>query len=408
MAKIVFIGAGSKEFGNRLVRDILSISALADSSLYLVDTDAARLAATFAYATRLIEHNNLSNKVIKPSSLEHALDGADYVITAISIGDSKPDIEVPFDYAGLRQTVGDTVGVGGIMKGLRTIPTLLDIAKDMEKWCPTALLMNYTNPMAMSMWAIKAQTNIEAIGLCHSIHHTSTQLADYMKVPYEELSYLAAGINHMSWFIDLEYDGHDLHTTLRDCLSDQAVIKKDPIRFQILKYFLYFPSESSRHISEYLPYFHWGIDRDVDIEESFKGSELPTESLTLTLSEEYAAKIITAKEMNVPVMIYGNVPNTHLITNLSQDACVEVPCVVDGEGIKYCSIGELPPQCASLCESNISMQRMFVRGLIEENRDYLYQAAYLDPSTSSQLTLPEIKEVMDLLIPNLRKGHFRY
>ena len=259
MAKIAFLGAGSFGFGRRLIGDLLSFPELLDSTIHLVDPDSERLELTHTYAQRIVRELNLPTQIAASTERKPALDGADYVIVSIRVGANMGpealDVQIPLEVGGLRQTVSDTVGIGGLMKGLRTIPAMLDIARDMERLCPDAPMLNYTNPMAMIMWAVLEATSISGVGLCHSVQGTSKQLANYMGVDYDNLRYRVAGINHMAWFLELSQDGETLYPQLNACLEDPEIVARDPVRFEILKHFGRFVTESSRHMAEYVPYF---------------------------------------------------------------------------------------------------------------------------------------------------------
>lgn len=327
------------------------------------------------------------------------------------------DGRIPLDICGLRQTIADTVGIGGVMKGLRTIPPLIDIAREMERYCPEALLLNYTNPMAMIQWAITEATSIETVGLCHSVQGTSAQLAAYMDVDYSGMKYQVAGINHMAWFTELSQKGEDLYPRLLSCLDDPEMVARDPVRFEILRHFGYFVTESSPHMAEYVPFFMKSVDEierhnitvrtgesNLSAEASKKRQrdevlqELNSGGLELDRSHEYAAQIMHAIETDTPTCIHGNVPNSGLISNLPEGCCVEVPCFLDGTGLHPSYVGMLPPQCAALCRTNVNMQELTVRSVLEGNREYAYHAAMLDPNTAAQLTLPQIRETMDALL----------
>ena len=421
MAKIAFLGAGSLGFGRRLVSDILSFPELVNATLHLVDPDVQRLTLIQHYTKRFVNEAGLPTQVMASTKRQPALDGADYVIVSIRVGNNlEPealDVQIPLDVAGLRQTVSDTIGVGGIMKGLRTIPAMLDIARDMESLCPNALMLNYTNPMAMIMWAVLKATRIAGVGLCHSVQGTSKQLAGYMGVDYDRMRYRVAGINHMAWFLELSVDGEDLYPRLNACLDDPTTVARDPVRFEILKHFGRFVTESSRHMAEYVPYFmpHPEEMKRLDIPnrnaESFARQqsnrqermaqvrkEIESGPIAASRSHEYAAAIIHAMETDTPVCIYGNVLNTGLIPNLPEDSCVETPTLVNRAGLQPCHVGAIPPQCAGLCQTNISMQELVVRAILEEKREHVYHAAMLDPNTSAQLTLPQIRETIDRLL----------
>ena len=421
MLKIAFLGAGSAGFGRKLVVDLLSFPTLAEATLHLVDPDAERLEFILSFARRLVEGHRLPTRFAGTTDRKPALDGAQYVIVSIRTGQGMSpeamDVQIPWDVAGLRQTVADTVGVGGIMKGLRTIPVMLEIARDMERLCPHALLLNYTNPMAMIQWAVGAGTSIRTVGLCHSVQGTSKQLARYMGVDYERMRWRVAGINHMAWFLELAMDGGDLYPRLVACLEDPEAVAKDPVRFEILRHFGRFVTESSRHMAEYGPFFMKSeremgrldiaersgktfLDQAAQSRKQLESArkELATEVLDLNRSHEYAAQIIHAVETNSPCCIHGNVLNSGLITNLPSGCCVEVPCLIDRAGVQPCYVGDIPPQCAALCQTNVNMQELTVKAILEKNREHVYHAAMLDPNTSSQLTLREIRETIDRLM----------
>jgi alpha-galactosidase len=427
MLKIAFLGAGSLGFGPRLVSDILSFPELVDSTIHLVDPASERLAFIESYIKRMVREANLPTRISASTVREEAFDRADYVIASIRVGQNfEPetlDVVIPYQVGGLRQTVSDTVGVGGVMKGLRTIPVMLDIARDMERLCPNAILLNYTNPMAMIMWAISEATKIKSVGLCHSVQGTSHQLANYMGIEYARMRYRVAGINHLAWFLEINSEGNDLYPRLRDCLKNPEIFAKDPVRFEIMKHFGYFVTESSTHMAEYVPYFMSHLDEmgrlnirnrtlDTNITEEILAQRreqhqkrlaesqkrLEEQPAVIRRSHEYAAAIIHAVETDTAIRINASVPNTGLITNLLQGCSVEVPCLIDGAGIHPCYVGALPPQCASICQGNVNMQGLTARGIIEQNREYIYHAAMVDPNTAAQMTLPQIRETMDKLI----------
>jgi alpha-galactosidase len=431
MLKIAFLGAGSLGFGPRLVSDILSFPELADSVIHLVDPASERLDFIESYVRRMVSEANLPTRIVASTGRESALDGANYVIASIRVGQyfgpETLDVMIPYEVGGLRQTVSDTVGVGGVMKGLRTIPPMLDIARDMERLCPKAILLNYTNPMAMIMWAINVATKITSVGLCHSVQGTSQQLAGYMGVDYTRMRYHVAGINHLAWFLDLSTEGKDLYPRLRDCLNNPETFTKDPVRFEIMKHFGYFVTESSTHMAEYVPYFMahteemerlkiWSRAKETALTEEVlaqrreqhqkrlaeQQKQLEEKPTAIIRSHEYAAAIIHAVETDTAIRINASVPNTGLITNLLQGCSVEVPCLIDGSGLHPCYVGALPPQCASLCQGNVNMQGLTVQAILEQKREYVYHAAMVDPNTSAQMTLPQIRETMDRLIESQR------
>jgi alpha-galactosidase len=421
MIKIAFLGAGSIGFGRRLVSDILSFPELTEATLHLVDPDAERLDLIEGAVRRMVREARLPTRLAASTERAAALDGADFVIASIRTGSRlQPealDVQIPLEVGGLRQTVSDTIGIGGLMKGLRTIPPMLAIARDMERYCPDALLLNYTNPMAMIMWAIAEATAVRAVGLCHSVQHTSEQLARYLDVEYAGLRYRVAGINHMAWFLDLAHGGETLYPRLMACLDQPETVARDAVRFEILRHFGYFVTESSRHMAEYVPYFmphpdemaRLGLDhrtaesfarQDANRAEALAKAreELETAPIALRRSNEYAAAIIRAQVTDEPVCIYGNVPNTGLIPNLLDGCCVEVPCLVNRAGLQPCHVGALPPQCAALCQTNVNMQGLAVRAILEQKREHVYHAAMLDPNTIAQLSLPQIRATIDRLL----------
>jgi alpha-galactosidase len=351
MPKIAFIGAGSTIFAKNLLTDILSFSELATAHISLHDIDEARLRTSERVAHKVAEV--LGAHPIIEATLEraHALEGADYVITMFQIGGYRPstviDFEIPKKY-GLRQTIADTLGVGGIMRALRTIPVLLDMCRQMASLCPGAVLLQYVNPMAMNCWAIQRASNIRAVGLCHSVQGTAEQLAADISVPIEEINYLCAGINHMAFYLKFERDGEDLYPRIRRVLEEGRQPAWNRVRYEIFKRFGYFVTESSEHFSEYVP---WFIKRDrpdliarynIPLDEYMRRCEAQIagwealrarleagEALEVSRSHEYAALIIHSMETGQPRVIYGNVPNEGLIDNLPQGCCVEVPILVD-------------------------------------------------------------------------------
>ncbi|MFC4439958.1 MULTISPECIES: alpha-glucosidase/alpha-galactosidase [Natrialbaceae] len=424
MTKIAFIGAGSMVFAKNLVGDILSFEALEDSTIALMDIDEHRLAQTTEVAEKMVENGRVEATIESTTDRREALDGADYVLNMINVGGTEPfenEIRIPEEY-GVEQSIGDTLGPGGIFRGLRTIPTMLDVARDMEELCPDALLMNYTNPMAIVCWAVDEATDVEIVGLCHSVPHTAEAIAEYVDVPQAELDYWVAGINHMAWFLECTRDGQDVYPLLEEAMEDETTYRKDTVRFELLKHFGAFVTESSHHNSEYLPYFR----TDEKVIEELTGTNyaerMPTatylegwkkrseerdnaladvdsEDVSIERSEEYASRLIHSLETDTPRRLNLNVRNdAGHIRNLENDACVEVPCLVDGTGIRPCSVGKLPPQLAALDRTNVNVQRLAVKGALEGNRDAVHQAIKLDPLTAAELDLDEIHEMTEELI----------
>ena len=342
------------------------------------------------------------------------------------IGGYKPstviDFEIPKKY-GLRQTIADTLGIGGIMRALRTIPVFLDITRDMEELCPDVTFLQYVNPMAMNCWAISRASSIKTIGLCHSVQGTAEALAEDLGVPYDEINYVCGGINHMAFYLRFERAGQDLYPALRQVQEAGAFGRRyrglaDKVRYEVFRRLGYFVTESSEHFSEYVP---WFIKRDrPDLIEQF---EVPLDEyiercenqiagwqaaraafergeleITHERSHEYGSLIIHSMETGTPRVVYGNVPNRGLIDNLPKGCCVEVPCLVDQNGVQPTAIGKLPPQLAALMRTNVNVQEMVVEAALTGKREYIYYAAMLDPHTAAELDLDQIWRLVDDLI----------
>lgn len=409
MAKITIIGAGSVVFAKRLVSDVLSYPALEESTFALHDINSIRLQTAEKMVQAIVKENGNKASVTANDNRREALKDADYVINLIQVGmhdSTLIDFEIPKKY-GLNQTIADTLGVGGIFRALRTIPVVLEICRDMEDVCPKAMLLNYTNPMAMILLAIQKETSIKSVGLCHSVQNTTEELASYLNLPAEELDIKVAGINHMAWFLELKHKGKDLYPELYKAMENEEVYKQDKVRFEMMKRLNYFITESSEHLSEYTPYFIKDkklVEQfDIPIDEYIKRSEdnlvkfeetkskiENNEPFPGETSHEYGAPIINSMETGQNIEIWGNVLNTHLITNLPENACVEVPCLVNKRGIQPTHIGDLPPHLAAMNMTNINVQQLTVEAVLTGNIDYVYQAVMLDPHTSSVLSLDEI------------------
>jgi len=422
--KIVLIGAGSHVFAKNLITDILSYPELRNCTISLVDTNKEALDLTTAFAKKLINQHKLETKIESTTDRRIALEGANYIIVSIRVGGldaTRMDIEIPAKY-GVKQGIGDTIGPGGVFYALKHIPVLLDICHDVEDLCSDALLINYTNPMAMLCWAINDYSNVKNVGLCHSVQGTARALARYLGAPLEELSYWVAGINHMAWFLELKWRGKDAYPILREKFKDPKVYSRpdahwagaDIVRVEIFKAFGYFNTESSQHMSEYVPYFR----KRPELLERFKiidpvkrletirkrrrkQEELMSrliqsdEILPLRRSAEYCSTIIHSMETGHPCRINGNVRNNGVITNLPQGCCVEVPCLVDKNGIHPCHVGGLPPQCAALNRTNINVQELGVLAAVEKDKTLAFQAILLDPLTSAVLTIDETRKMVD-------------
>lgn len=414
MAKIALIGAGSVVFTRRLLQDVVTTPALQDAELSLMDIDPERLELVGSFANRLVKDRKTGNRVETTTDRDRALAGANYVITTIRVGDDLSiDQGIPLKY-GLNQSVADTIGPGGVFKALRTAPVLLDICHDMERLCPDAWLLQYTNPMAIACWTINEDTEIQAVGLCHSVQRTTEQLAEYIGTTREHVNAWVAGINHMAWFLRFEKDGTDAYPLLWDALEDQETFAQDPVRFEVMRRFGYFVTESTRHMSEYVPYFRTSEERmsEFDLQkittdlsrlekrneeyfERMRAEVSGEEPLQAERSDEYACRIMAAMETGEPTVINGNVWNDGLITNVPEASCVEVPCLVDRLGIHPMAIGDLPPQLGALNRSNIAVQELATRAVLERSREHARHAVMLDPLTSAVLSLREIDEMFD-------------
>jgi len=421
MPKITFIGAGSVVFAKNLIGDILQFPELADSTICLMDIDSQRLKVAEVMAKKMVACLNGNARIEATLDQRKAIQGADYVICTIQVGGYKPgtviDFEIPKKY-GVRQTIADTLGVGGVFRALRTIPVINSIARNIaDVGNPGCLLLNYTNPMAMNCWAVAREVGIPHVGLCHSVQGTSQQLASFLNLPYKDITYKVAGINHMAFFMEFKYKGQDAYPLLFKLL-DNPDFNQEKVRFEMMRRLGYFVTESSEHQSEYSPYFiHHGkklIERfDIPLDEyirrceSIIGTWEKAEADLLggegkisisPQSHEYGSFIIHSKETNTPRVIYGNVPNTNLITNLPVGSCVEVPCLVDAMGVQPTVFGSLPPQLAAMCQTNINVQSLTVEAALTKKREHIYHAVMLDPHTSSVLTLDKIWEMCDELI----------
>ena len=459
MTKITFIGAGSTVFAKNLMGDILSFPELQDVTLSLHDIDEERLRTSAIVAHKTAEALGANPKIEVTADRRAALDGADYAISMFQVGGYKPAtvvaFEVPKKY-GLRQTIADTLGIGGIMRGLRTIPVLLDMCHDMEELCPDVTFLQYVNPMVMNCWAISRATKIKTVGLCHSVQGTAGELARDIKVPLSEIDYVCAGINHMAFYLRFQHKGEDLYPRIREVLEAGRAPRSNLVRYEMFKRLGYFVTESSEHFAEYVP---WFIKRDrPDLIEEFnipldeyitrcetqiaEWKEMRTvledpdpnamgkyerqrieerlaklekkdperaamfrehlkerlESNTVQRSNEYGSLIIHSMETGEPCVIYGNVPNRGIIDNLPEGCTVEVPCLVDKNGVQPTHIGALPPHLAALMQTNLNVQALTVEAALTGKREHIYHAAMLDPHTAAELSLEQIWNLVDDLI----------
>ncbi|MGH2562304.1 MAG: alpha-glucosidase/alpha-galactosidase [Thermomicrobiales bacterium] len=466
MTKIAFIGAGSTVFARALLHDLFMFPELHGSSITLMDIDQERLRASEIVAHRVAEQAGASRRIEATTDRRRALDGADYVVNMIQVGGYEPatvvDFEVPKQY-GLRQTIGDTLGIGGVMRALRTIPVMLDMARDMEELCPETWFLNYTNPMAMLTWAMARATRIKTVGLCHSVFGTAHELASVLGLPREEIDYLCAGINHMAFYLRFEHDGRDLYPDLKRVAADGREPAHERVRFDMLRRLGYFVTESSEHFSEYVPWFikrdrpdlierynvpldeyprrcedqiaDWAMMRaaltssdpgeieqyeakkterlsglaERRLEATRKADPAMAEQVRAEMvkkrekrftghSGEYGTLIIHSMETGQPRVIYGNVANEGLIDNLPRGCCVEVPCLVDKNGVQPTHIGALPPQLAALMQTNINVQALAVEAALTGKREHVYHAAMLDPHTAAELDVNQIWSLVDDLI----------
>lgn len=417
MRKVAIIGAGSIVFCKTLILDIMATKDLEDTEFALMAPSTTKTSQVKAFADKVIAKNGLKSKVSVTTDRREALKGADYVICSFQIGGVTAfelDYKIPLKY-GVDQCIGDTLGPGGIFRALRSIPVILDVAKDMEELCPNAMLLNYVNPMAMICWAL-GETKVNFVGLCHGVQTTLDLISGYVGLPKNEIDYISAGINHMGWFIKLENKGEDLYPRLREKFEQPEFYVNEKVRGEVFRHFGYFMTESTGHLSEYVPWFRKNqkaLDLYCD-EPSFGGEsgayytwcnyvankyrdedilsqepdELPPRSV------EYCAYIIEALETGRTFKFNGNVRNNGMIANLPAECCAEGPVYADRTGLHRTIVGELPPQCAALNLTNINVQRLAVLAAKTGDPETVVQACALDPLTSSVLTLKEIRDMV--------------
>ena len=427
--KLTFMGAGSTVFARNVIGDCMCVDSLRDSVFALYDIDGERLEQSRIILEAMRAAKGGYGKIECYLGVENrkaALKDADFVVNAIQVGLYDPctiiDFEVPKKY-GLRQTIGDTLGIGGIMRALRTIPVMKDFADDMEEVCPDAFFLNYTNPMAMLTGYMTRYTGIKTVGLCHSVQCCSETLLNEvgMEDKLEGRKELIAGINHMAWLLEIkDKNGVDLYPAIKNKVDEKIADPefKDKVRFDYIRNFGYYCTESSEHNSEYnmfyikskypelIEKFNIPLDeyprRCVNQIEGWKKEYeelLQTGVKEHTRSNEYASRIMESIVTGNPIQIGGNVLNTdHLITNLPAEACVEVPCLVNGYGIHPCHVGALPVQCAAMNMTNINVQLLTIEAAATLKKEHIYQAAMLDPHTGSELDIDTIKKMVDDLI----------
>ena len=451
MPKITFLGAGSTIFAKNLLGDLLSFPEFSEATISLHDIDPERLRTTEIVAQRFAKALGANPVIETHLDRRASLDGADYAIGMFQIAGYKPgtviDFEVPKKY-GLDQTIADTLGIGGIMRALRTIPVYLDMCQDMEELCPDATLLNYVNPMAMLTWAINKATKIKTVGLCHSVQGTAQQIANDIGYDMSRINFLAAGINHMAFYLKFEDNGKDLYPLIQKVIDEDRVPDWNRVRYEMFKRLGYFVTESSEHFAEYTP---WFIKRDrpdliekfnIPIDEYIRRCEVQIAGWELTKvtvenpnvpvdrealaekllaagatemeigynghmmenfdtieqSHEYGSFIIHSMETGTPRVVYGNVMNDGLIDNLPDDCCVEVPVLVDKSGLQPTKIGKLPPQLAAVMQTNINVQSLTVEAALTGKREHIYHAAMMDPHTAAELDLDQIYALVDDLI----------
>ncbi len=422
--KVALIGAGSATFAHRLVTDILAIDGLEGGTFALVDPDRERLELTHEVAEQTIQSAGKAWTVEATSDRRNVLTNCDYVINMIEVGgaeNARYDYAIPAKY-GVEQCVADTIGPGGIFKFLRTAPPWLDICRDIEELCPRALVINYSNPMSALVLAALRATELQVIGLCQSVVQTAYVLADYLDVPYEEMRYRCGGINHLAWFVTLERNGEDLYPRLRKVAENPEIYAQNAVRFDVMRAFGYFTTEEGGHISEYLPYMRkrkalieyymsmdsemssghrarvWPVDRvehDERLRDYLERERRGERAFYLDRSLDAGSYVIEGHALNRPQVISGNVGNSGLIENLHRDGCVEVSCLVDGNGVQPLHFGRLPTQLAALDSSHMMIHELLVQGLLHEEREALVQALMLDPLTAAVCTLDEIRQMFD-------------
>lgn len=433
MTKITFIGAGSTIFMKNIVGDALLTPALADSHFALMDIDADRLAESEVVARTMIKTVGTNARVTTHLDRREALEGADFVVTAFQVGGYDPctitDFDIPKTY-GLRQTIADTLGVGGIMRGLRTVPVLWGVAEDMLELCPEATLLQYVNPMAINTWSLAAKyPALKQVGLCHSVQNTVQELSHDLDIDPASMRYKVAGVNHVAFFLRLEQDMgttmRDLYPLLREGYASGALPKApllmprcgNKVRYEVMDQLGYFCTESSEHLAEYVPWFI--KEGRADLIEQFNipldeypqrcveqvadwkdqaAAMMASGSVEVRKSHEFAAEIMNAIVTNTPYVMYGNLPNAGQIPQLPMGAAVETPCLVDANGVQPTVVSDIPPQLVALFRTQVNVQELVVRALIDENPEHIYHAAMMDPHTAAELDMRQIRSMVDELL----------
>ena len=423
MPKVSIIGAGSMVFATQLIQDILLTPELKAGTFALVDIDNERLELTHQMAELLIDRTSSSWRVEASTERNQILRDSDFVINTIEVAgleNVRHDYDIPLKY-GIDQCIGDTIGPGGLFKALRTLPAWLEILADVGRLAPGSLVLNYTNPMSLTVLTGLRASKLPIVGLCHSVQSTSRRLASYLGVTYEQLNWRLAGINHQAWFTELDYDGKNMYPYLKERASEPEFYEQDPVRFEMLMHLGYFQTESSGHASEYTAYFRkrpdlikmydrngyrgesgfyannwpsWRAEGDEKIRGYLNG-DIP---LSLERSNEYASYIIEAVENNIPIVIYGNVLNTGLIDNLPENGVVEVACLVDRRGVQPTHFGTLPAQLAALNQQHLAFHDLAATAVIEQDRDAAEYALMIDPLTAAVCSLEEIHQLFDEMV----------
>ena len=429
MTKIAFIGAGSTIFMKNIVGDALHFDSLKDATFALMDIAPKRLEESEIVARKLVAALGAGATVETTTDQRRALAGADFVVTAFQIGGYKPstviDFDIPRQY-GLRQTIADTLGVGGIMRGLRTVPHLWRVAADMAELCPDALMLQYVNPMAINTWALAERyPHVRQVGLCHSVQNTVEEFAHDLDLPQDEIRYRVAGVNHVAFFLEVSHQGRDLYPLLREGYRAGRLPKpplynercSNKVRYEVMDQLGYFCTESSEHLAEYVPWFI--KDGRADLIETFgipldeypkrceeQMSDWASQAtayrsameIEVTKSHEFAAEMMNAIVTDAPYVAYGNLPNRGQIPQLPTGAAVETPCLVNANGVQPSVVEDIPPQLVALMRTQINVQELTVRALVDENVEHLYHAAMMDPHTAAELDLRQIRAlVSDLL-----------
>ena len=426
MPKIAFMGAGSVGFTRTLVKDMLTFPALEGATLALMDIDNDRLEMARRSVQRIVDEGNYPARVVTTKSRKTALKDADAVLCTVLAGGVKVwrhDIEIPKKF-GVDTCIGDTRGPSGVFRALRTIPLMLDICRDMERYCPDAILLNYTNPMAMLCRAMQQTTSMKVSGLCHSVQGTAEMLARWIGAQMDEVTFVCAGINHQSWYVNYEWNRRDAIPLIREAiLKNRKIRNEEQVRNDMFLHLGYYVTESSGHNSEYSWWYRkrpdlikkycttgtgWNpgayayivkyyLDREQNWRKELEAWVNDPKPLDLSRGHEYAASIINAYLGGKPFLFNGNVPNTGIITNLPQDCCVEVPVYADKRGFNPVHVGALPPQCAALNNVSVAVEEMAVEAALTGDRELVYQALYYDPLSAAVLSLAEIRKMVDAM-----------